>query len=82
VRPHCELRPVRQRPCRSAWGHKWRLTCPSGGLVEPLRDRVEAIAQHACVHVQRPGRGRVSEHPLHRLDVGPGLHRQAGRGVP
>jgi hypothetical protein len=34
------------------------------------------------IHIERHRRGRVAEHLLNYLDVGPGRNRQAGRSVP
>jgi hypothetical protein len=50
--------------------------------VQPVGDVVQVVVEQVGVAVQGHGRGGGPEPPLHRLDIGGGLDRQQGRGVP
>jgi hypothetical protein len=48
---------------------------------EPVRNTVEIVRKEPGVDVERHRRRGVTEHLLHRLDVGACRHGEAGRGV-
>ena len=68
--------------------HRCGSTCPRAHILPTLsRDRAyiqcgghgfQVVVEQVGVHVQRHRRAGVTQHPLHRLDVRTGGHRQGG----
>lgn len=57
-------------------------TSPRGCLIEAVGNGIQIVPEEARVDVQGHRRGRVTQHPLDRLDVRPGLDREARGRVP